>query len=260
VRLDRVWEIARKDMASVRRHKYVLYGLIGIPLIFAIFIPFTSIYPAVSGEEPSEKELPPWAQPGMTPKKAMVMGLANMAVLMFMFLPAAIPSTIASYTFVGEKVNKQLEPLLVTPTSDLELLVGKGLGAFVPAMAATFASFAGLVIVVDLLTLPLFGHLLLPNFISAVVLLVYAPLVCLMSVSWCVFISSKVSDVRAAMQLGIVGIAPVLAFYFLFMGGVISLEWKALLAFGLALASASAGLFALSKATFQREEILTKWK
>jgi ABC-2 type transport system permease protein len=196
----------------------------------------------------------------MTPKKAMVMGLANMAVLMFMFLPAAIPSTIASYTFVGEKVNKQLEPLLVTPTSDLELLVGKGLGAFVPAMAATFASFAGLVIVVDLLTLPLFGHLLLPNFISAVVLLVYAPLVCLMSVSWCVFISSKVSDVRAAMQLGIVGIAPVLAFYFLFMGGVISLEWKALLAFGLALASASAGLFALSKATFQREEILTKWK
>jgi len=84
--------------------------------------------------------------------------------------------------------------------------------------------------------------------------------VCLLSVSWSIFISSKVSDVRAAMQLGIVGIAPVLAFYFLFMGGIISLEWRALLAFGLALASTSAALFALSKATFQREEILTKWR
>lgn len=260
MRLDRVWEIAKKDMASVRRHKYVFYGLIGIPLIFAIFIPITSIYPIVASKGPLDNELPPFAQPGLAPKQAIVMGLVNMAVLMFMFLPAAIPSTIASYTFVGEKVNRQLEPLLATPTSDLELLIGKGLGAFVPAMAATFASFAGFVAVVDLLTFPLFGYLVLPNLISAVVLLVYTPLACIMSVSWSVFISSKVSDVRAAMQLGIVGIAPVLLFYFLFMGGIISLEWKALLAFGLALALASASLFALSKATFQREEILTKWK
>jgi len=260
VRLDRVWEIAKKDMASVRRHKYVLYGLIGVPLIFAILIPVTTIYPAVSSEGPSENELPPFAQPGMAPKQAMVMGLVNMAVLMFMVLPDTIPSVIASYTFVGEKVNRQLEPLLATPTSDLELLIGKGLGAFVPAMAVTFASFAGFVVVVDLLTFPLFGYLLLPNSISAVVLLAYAPLVCLLSVSWCIFISSKVSDVRAAMQLSIVTVLPVMAFYFLFMGGIISLEWRALVAFGLALGSASAGLFTLSKATFQREEILTKWK
>jgi len=77
-----------------------------------------------------------------------------------------------------------LEPLLATPTSDFELLIGKGLGAFVPAMAATFASFAGLVAVVDLLTFQLFGYLLRPNLLSAVVLLVYAPLVCILSISW----------------------------------------------------------------------------
>lgn len=260
MRLDRVWEIARKDMASVRKHKYVLYGLIGIPLIFAIFIPLATIYPAVTMEEPTENELPPFAPPGMAPRQAVVMGLVNMAILMFMFLPAAIPAAIATYTVVGEKVNRQLEPLLATPTSDFELLVGKGLGAFVPAMAATLASFTGLVMVVNLLTFPLFGYLLLPNLLSAVVLLVYAPLVCILSISWCIFISSRVSDVRAAMQLGVVGAVPVFAFYFLFMGGIISLEWSTLAVFGLVLALASAGLFFLSKATFRREEILTKWK
>jgi ABC-type Na+ efflux pump permease subunit len=259
VRLDRVWEIAKKDMASIKKRKYVLYGLIGIPLIFAIFVPISTIYPITNSEGPFV-QLPPFAQPGLPPKQAMVSGLVNLTVLMFMFLPAIIPATIASYTFVGEKLNKQLEPLLATPTSDLELLIGKGLGAFVPAMAATVASFVGLVVVVDLLTFPLFGYLLLPNLISAVVLLVYAPLVCLLSVSWCIFISSKVSDVRASMQLGVIGIGPVLAFYFLFVGGIVSLEWRALVAFGLMLALASAGLFSLSKATFQREEILTKWK
>jgi ABC-2 type transport system permease protein len=259
VRLDRVWEIAKKDMASIKKRKYVLYGLIGIPLIFAIFVPISTIYPIMTSEGPFGT-LPPFAQPGLVPKQAMVSGLVNLTVLMFMFLPAIIPATIASYTFVGEKLNMQLEPLLATPTSDLELLMGKGLGAFVPAMAATVASFLGLVVVVDFLTFPLFGYLLLPNLISAVVMLVYAPLVCLLSVSWCIFISSKVSDVRASMQLGVIGIGPVLAFYFLFVGGIVSLEWRSLVAFGLMLALASAGLFFLSKATFQREEILTKWK
>lgn len=260
MRADRAWEIAKKDMAIVRRHKYVLYGLIGIPLIFAIFVPLISIYPAVTAEEPSENDLPPFAPPGYEPKQAMVLGLVQMSVLMFMFLPAVIPSVIASYTLVGEKVNRQLEPLLATPTSDFELLLGKSLGALVPAIAATLASFAGLVLVVDLLTFGLFDHLILPNLLSAVVLFIYAPLVSLLSISWCVFISSKVTDVRAAMQLGVVGIVPVLAFYLLFVGGLLSLEWPTLVMFALVLGLASAGMFAFSKMTLQRESILTRWK
>jgi ABC-type transport system involved in multi-copper enzyme maturation permease subunit len=260
VRADRVWEIAKKDMASVRKHKYVLYGLIGMPLIFVILIPLTSIYPVMSAEVPSAGELPPFAPAGMPYKQAMVLGLVNMTVLMFMILPDFIPSVIASYTFVGEKVNRQLEPLLATPTSDSELLIGKGLGAFMPAMAVTLVSFVGLMLVVDLLTFPLFGYLLLPNLLSVVVLFVYCPLVALLSVSLCVFISSKVTDVRAAMQLSAIAIFPVLAFYFLFLSGVISLDWSTLAVFALVLGLASMGLFYLSKATFRREEILTKWK
>jgi ABC-2 type transport system permease protein len=260
VRADRVWEIAKKDMASVRKHKYVLYSLIGIPLIFVLIIPLTSIYPVMNAEVPSAGKLPPFAPAGMPYKQAMVLGLVNMAVLMFMIIPDFVPSVIASYTFVGEKVNRQLEPLLATPTSDSELLVGKGMGAFVPVMVVTFASFIGLMVVVDLLTFPLFGYLLLPNVLSVVVLFVYCPLMALLSVSFCIFISSKVTDVRAAMQLSSIVIFPVLAFYFLFLSGVISLDWSTLAVFALVLALASAGLFYLSKTTFRREEILTKWK
>ena len=247
-------------MASVRKRKYVLYGLIGMPLIFAVIVPLTSIYPVMSAEVPSTGQLPSFAPAGMPYKQALVLGLVNMTLLMFMILPDFIPSVIASYTFVGEKVNRQLEPLLATPTSDSELLVGKGLGAFVPAMAVTFVSFVGLMLVVDLLTFPLFGYLLLPNLLSVVVLFVYCPLIALLSVSFCIFVSSKVTDVRAAMQLSSIVIFPILAFYFLFLGGVISLEWPTLTIFALVLVLASVGLFYLSKATFRREEILTKWK
>lgn len=260
MRADRIWEIARKDMASVQRYRYVRLGLILMPLIFAVFIPLVLIYPVVAGEEaPKDNELPPFARPGMPSKEAMVAGLIDMATLMFMVIPAAIPSTIASYTLVGEKVNRQLEPLLATPTTDLELLMGKCMGAFIPTMLTTVASFVVFILVVDFLTLPLFGHMILPNLLSAVVLLVYAPLISLLSISWCVFISSKVTDIRAAMQLGALGVLPLMAFYVLFVGGILSLESLTLVAFALVLISASAGLFALGKVTFQREKILTRW-
>jgi ABC-2 type transport system permease protein len=258
MRFDRVWEIAKKDMASVRKYRYVLYGIVGLPLLFAIVIPFATIYPMLTGD--ISGSLPPFIPGGMDVRQALVLGMTNMAVIMFMILPAFVPSVIASYTFVGEKINKQLEPLLATPTTDTELLVGKGLGALVPAIAVTFASFVGMTLVVDILTFPLFGYLLLPNLLSVVVLFIYCPLVALLSTSFCIFISSKVSDMRAAMQLGPVAIVPILGFYFLFLSGLLTLDWLTLLAFALILAAASIGLFALSKATFRREEILTKWK
>jgi len=260
MRFDRVWEIAKKDMASVRKYKYVLYGVIAMPLIFAIVIPFATIYPMLTADISSNGNMPVVVPPGMDVRQTMVIWMSNMAVIMFMILPAFVPSVIASYTFVGEKINKQLEPLLATPTTDMELLIGKALGAFVPAMAVTFASFVGMMTVVDIMTFQLFGYLLLPNLLSLAVLLVYSPLVALLSTSWCVFVSSKVSDMRAAMQLGPVAIIPILGFYFLFLSGLLVLDWLVLLIYALVLALASLGVFVLSKATFRREEILTKWK
>ncbi|MGC8817153.1 MAG: ABC transporter permease subunit [Candidatus Hadarchaeum sp.] len=260
MKFDRIWEIAKKDMASVRRYRYVLYGLVVMPLIFAIVVPVVSLLPILNAESLSGGELPPFATPGYSLKQATVMGMVSMLSLFFMFIPAFVPSVIASYTFVGEKINKQLEPLLVTPTTDSELLLGKALGAFLPAVGVTFASFVGMVVLVDLLTFPLFGFLLLPNLISLTILFIYCPLIAILSVSVSVFISSKVNDVRAAMQLSGVTTVPVLGFYFLFLGGFLRLDWVELALFAALLIFADLGLIYLSKRTFQREEILTKWK
>jgi ABC-2 type transport system permease protein len=78
--------------------------------------------------------------------------LINLLMLMFMVLPAFLPTIIASYTLVGEKVNKSLEPLLATPTTDLKLLGGKTLSIFLPTMLASWLSFVPFVVLVDLIT------------------------------------------------------------------------------------------------------------
>ncbi len=164
-------------------------------------IPLASFLPLVNARI-SPGELPPFVPPGSSSPEPVAESMANMIQIMFMFIPAVIPSIIASYIIVGEKVNKQLEPLLATPTSDLELLLGKGLGAFIPSMGAAYVAFAGLVALIDVISLNSLNFLPLPNLLSLVVVFVYSQLVCLLSTSWSVFISSKVNDIRADMQLG----------------------------------------------------------
>jgi len=85
-------------------------------------------------------------------------------------------------------------------------------------------------------------------------------LACILSVEVNVLISSRVSDVRAAQQLGGMVVLPIIIVMLL----ASTVQTMPLLTLSLvvsaALAIADVALFYLSKATFQREEILTRWR
>ncbi len=171
-----------------------------------------------------------------------------------------LPAVIASYSFVGEKIEKSLEPLLATPTTDGELLLGKSLAAFLPSMAATYAGAVIFMALVDGLTYGQLGYLMFPDWNAAVILVLAAPLASILSVEFNVIISSRVNDVRAAQQLGTLVILPLLAIFILGQTNVLSVDAWHLLAIAGILAVVDVGLSFVSRATFEREEILTKWK
>jgi ABC-2 type transport system permease protein len=102
--------------------------------------------------------------------------------------------------------------------------------------------------------------LLLPTVYWALVTGIVIPLACVLSVEANIIISSRVNDIRAAQQIGGIIILPLLALAVLpSVLPIIPMDTLALILSG-GLAIADIGLFYLSKATFQREEILTKWK
>jgi ABC-type Na+ efflux pump permease subunit len=179
----------------------------------------------------------------------------------FLIIAAILPTIIASYSFVGEKLEKSLEPLLATPTTDSELLFGKGLASFLPCMAATYIGAAIFLVVVDSWSFANFGQFLLPNPYWAIIMGVVTPLGCLLSVEANVIISSRVNDIRAAQQIGGLIILPLILLIILSStaASIIEPTLLALIVSG-ALALVDVALFYVSKATFQREEILTKWK
>jgi ABC-2 type transport system permease protein len=253
MRLWKAWIVTRKDLSVFRKNKYVLYSLIAMPIILGVVLPVIFVF-ALNTEISSAVLTHDQVLAGVN----QIVGLATMY---FVLIPAILPSIIASYSFVGEKIEKSLEPLLATPTTDGELLLGKSLASFVPCMVVTYVGAAISAVLIDVwaLTTPQIGTLVIPNPYWALVIGVIAPLACIMSVEANIIVSSRVNDIRAAQQLGGLVVLPLI---FVVIFASTSAQVSVLLAVGIsaALAAADLALFYLSKATFQREEILTKWK
>ena len=179
----------------------------------------------------------------------------------FVIGATVLPISIASYSLIGEKIEGSLEPLLATPTTDEEILVGKGLAAFIPTIVATYLGAVIFMFLIDTITYNKLMYLYFPNWNFAVMVLLLAPLVNILSIEINVIISSRVNDIRIAQQLGGLLISlPFVAMYFLSMINVISLTTNNLLIILVILLFIDVIFFYLVKAIFHREEILTKWK
>jgi ABC-2 type transport system permease protein len=183
----------------------------------------------------------------------------NMVLMIFIIVPATLPTIIATYSIVGEKNNRSLEPLLATPTTDGELLAGKIFSSFIPSMGSTFLAFSLGVILLDIVLIPKVGYPLLPNLTWILSIFLLAPTACLMSVLSCVLVSSKVSDVRAAQQLGGFIVMPVVVLMLGVVSGFIFLSPIMIFIFSGIYGGIDLGLFYFARAIFDREKILTKW-
>jgi ABC-2 type transport system permease protein len=186
--------------------------------------------------------------------------IINSLLMFFVLIPAIIPTVIASYSFVGEKLNKSLEPLLATPTTDTELLAGKTLAIFIPSVLVTWISLLPAVIIVDFVTHPILGYYILPNMIWILGVFLVAPLFCILSVLVNVIISARVSDVRTSQQIGSIVVLPAIAFFIVALAGVVVLNDIYMLIFGASILVIDLVVFYISLHMFQREEILVKWK
>jgi len=243
--LAKSWIVAAKDLKSFLRKRTVLYAAVILPLLLSVLFPLVIEISDRKGRGIPAAGLPP---------------LLDAFAFFFVIIPAIVPTPIASYSIVGEKIEKSLEPLLATPTTDGEILLGKFIAAFLPAIVATYAGATIYMTLMDSVTYGTLHYLFYPNWGFALILLVLAPLSATISVEVSVIASARVSDVRSASQLGSVMFLPFMGIYLAGEIGLISLDTNNLLIIAGVLALVSLALFRVSTATFRREEILTRWK
>jgi len=239
------WIIAAKDLKGIRRRRSILYTIVVLPVSLSLLFAYVIQY-ALS------------ASPSVEVSDLSV--LLDAFAFWFVIIAAILPSPIASYSIVGEKVEKSLEPLLATPVTDGEILLGKSIAAFLPTILASYGGAVIYMVLVDNALYSKAGYLYYPNLEIAILLLLLAPLTALLSIELSVITSSRVSDVRSASQLGSILFAPFIGIYLAGEIGAITLDTSTLLTIGAAFALLAVAFFFLSTRTFHREEILTKWK
>ena len=247
MRLSKALIIAARDFKIFRRVKNVWYSIIIFPVVISVLFPTILEYLTLRGN-------PGLSAPSVLPN------LLNSFSFFLVIGAAYVPLGIASYSIVGEKVEKSLEPLLSTPLTDGEILLGKAVSAVIPTLVAMYAAAAVFMIGIDVVTFGTLGYYYFPNWNIAILLLVLIPVAIVMSVLFSVIVSSRVNDVRSANSFGIFILFPLLAVYLLSETSIIALEVNGLLIISGILLAVDVALFFVGIKTFRREEILTKWK
>jgi len=244
--LQSAWAVAAKDFKIFKRKSSVIYACVVIPLVVGIAFPLIVQYSLHNGRSHGINAL-------TLPK------FMDTFSIWFLIGAAVIPTAIASYSLVGEKVQKSLEPLLATPMTDSEILLGKTISGLVIPLAAIYAGSVIYMSLMDLVTQSTLGYLYYPNWHIGAILLV-APFTCLLSVELNVIVSSRLNDVRTAQQMGALIIVPFIGLFFASELGFFAFNDTNLLILAGIVFVIDAVLFFVSRVTFQREEILTKWK
>ena len=180
--------VAKTDFKNALDLKFVKYGLI-MSAAFApilIIIMFASLIAIIP---PGEMSL--------------IMMLLGPMVPGFIAIFSIIPTTmISANALVGEREMKTLEPLLCTPLTDKELLLGKTMAGAIPSLiilaSSTIASVVGVAVVTLVMGVPILIILDLPGIF---LLTTAVPLMIFGVVAVMIIISGRVTRVYEAYQM-----------------------------------------------------------
>lgn len=244
MRADDVWTIASKDLRTVWAHKGIRYGLGAFPMVAALGLPQVIRY--ATAQRP---DLPP----------AVIEGFLQSFLFFFMIAVTTLPTAIASYSLVGEKVERSLEPMLATPVSIGSVLLGKTIAAVLPTLIAVWSACAVFMVLADREATPLLGYRYFPQASTWVQLFVLMPVVALLTVNIDIVVSSRVADVRSAQQIAGLVVLPVSAIYMAAQLGSIGLDLAMLWRMSAGVAVLAVLTLVVARRVFDREEILTRW-
>jgi ABC-type Na+ efflux pump permease subunit len=238
VSATRVSAVTRKELAEFRRNRLIIVTASILPVILLV--------------EPTVGILTIKASASTATLDKRV----ELSLFLPLLVPVLVPAILSAYSVVGEREQGTLEPVLTTPISRVELLLGKAAAVFMPAIAVAYLIFGVFVAITQFGATSAVATAVLhaPQLPAA---LVFIPLLAAWTIWVGLAISARVTDTRVAQQLSLLASLPPFALTALMSFQVISPT------FGLAAALAG-GLLAVDCVAclvvarmFDRERLIT---
>lgn len=215
--------IIRKDLKVTMQNKGVMIPLVAVPVIMFVVMPALAGLAPLLGDGPGSpladlqmllETMPPAmtdSLAGYTPmQQIVVLALVYFLAPMYLIVPLMVASVIAADSFAGEKERKTLEALLYTPTTDRDLLLGKLLAAWLPAVAVGLAGFVLYTIVANVAGWSTMGEIFFPTLMWVVLALWVAPAVAGLGLVVTVLISARAEGFQDAYQMSAIIVLPLL--------------------------------------------------
>ncbi|MBE3560795.1 MAG: ABC transporter permease subunit [Ktedonobacteraceae bacterium] len=249
-----------KDWLEIRKQPGLLLGIFLTPLLLSMLL---LVFLSQIGHLKFNTPLPGLDNPlfaGLSETERQQVALGSLLSSFFLLLPGVITSIIASYSIVGEKSSRTLEPLLATPIRTWELLLGKCLTSLVPGIAVTW--FVALTFVIGTFIFStsarMIAALISPGWLLMV--LAWSPLLAVIAIAVMIAVSARVNEPRTAQQASAWLIVP---FYSVLGAQLAGLQILGpLLALVIAAVLLVLAILAMWFVTliFRRETILVRWK
>ena len=257
-----VWTVLRREWTETLRNRLLVSTIIVPPVVLTIapillgaFVDERALPPELAAQVLAQR--PEWA--AFTAGELAGAFAVQQFLVFFLLMPAYIPLSIATFSIIGEKQARTLEPVLAAPIRTVELLAGKAVAALVPGVLAGWVTYAAFVVLASLVYGPaLFGVVTDGSWLAGVFVL--GPAVGLSSVVAGVIVSARVNDPRVAQQIGGVIIIPIIGLVLIQATGTLLVGPT-----GYAILAVIIGVVSLlglraGVQLFDRETILTRWR
>lgn len=257
-----VWTVLQREWFETVRNRLLMSTILIPPILLTVApILLTAAVGASSLPPELEQQVlaqrPEWAS--FTPGELAGAFAVQQFLVFFLLMPAYIPLSVATFSIIGEKQARSLEPVLASPIRTQELLAGKAVAALVPGLLAGWVTYAIFVVLASLTYGPaLFGVVTDPSWLAGVFLL--GPAVGLSSVVAGVIVSARVNDPRVAQQIGGVVIVPVIALVLLQATGTLLVGAAGYTLLAIIVLIISIVGLRIGVRLFDREAILTRWR
>jgi ABC-2 type transport system permease protein len=186
--------------------------------------------------------------------------MASTMGLVIVMMPVLLPVMIAADSIVGEKERHTLVPLLATPLTDSELLLGKCLTAIVPGLVVAYVNFILAIGIMNGMLLFMAPFLLWvwPTLLDIVQALIMPPLFSALAVGFTVIISGRVSTVYEAYQLSALIVLPAMIIPYIGLLQGSGFDWLILILVAVILGIADYAVFRLSLNLFSRDRLISR--
>jgi ABC-type Na+ efflux pump permease subunit len=262
----RVRALIRKDIGEIFSSKLTLTPLIVVPLVLCVLLPvglmlagFLLDITLIQGAQFLEKIIPLYPVPDTlenTTHRMLFIFFNYTFVPFFMIIPLMISSMIAANSVVGEKERGTIETLLYTPITNRELVFGKLLGSFLPAVVVSIAAFLLFLLIGNAVSFGMIGFMIIRSPIWIPAILLMSPATSLLGLSLTLLVSIKSKTYIEAQQISGVIVLPFMALVIIQMTGVLVFSSIYVIVFSVLLLIVSYVIFGKIGPKFSRESIL----